>query len=82
MKVTSVAPLHTMKIKNEDNMWFLVLGINTYFDDAYDQTGRPNGEIEIRRITYTTHYGEIDLEGLPELKLYVDGVWTSDLDFV
>ena len=82
MKVTSVAPLLIMRVRNEDNLPFLVLGINTYFNDVYDEKGRETGAIEVKQITYTTHYGEINLESLPDLEIFVDGVWTSELDFV
>ena len=81
MRVTSVAPLLIMRVKNED-VWFLVLGINTYFDDVFDKTGYETGAIKVKQITYTTHYGEIHLDGLPDLEIFVDGVWTSELDFV
>jgi len=78
MKITSVAPLLIMRIKNED-VWFLVLAINSYFDDSIFDT-EENGNIEYT--TYTTHYGEIGTAGLPDLEIFVDGVWISELDFV
>jgi hypothetical protein len=77
MKITSVAPFLPMRIKSDES-WFLVLAINSYFDDTMFDT-EEDGNIEY--ITYTTPYGEIGTGDLPSLEVYVDGSWVFDQDF-